>query len=71
MIKLVFCIRKSAGMSDEEFHRYWLDEHWRGLVLRFGRGSFFAGLWSDVRLHGLRLLAGRDPRDGAGTADAI
>jgi hypothetical protein len=27
MIKLVYCIRKRADVSQEEFHRYWLDEH--------------------------------------------
>ncbi|MEP5765949.1 MAG: EthD domain-containing protein [Halieaceae bacterium] len=27
MIKLVYCIRKRADISEEEFHRYWLDEH--------------------------------------------
>ena len=27
MIKLVFVIRRREGMSPEEFHRYWLDEH--------------------------------------------
>jgi uncharacterized protein (TIGR02118 family) len=27
MIKLVYCIRKREEISDEEFHRYWLEEH--------------------------------------------
>lgn len=27
MIKLVYCIRKRADVSDEEFHRYWLEQH--------------------------------------------
>ena len=27
MIKLVYCIRKRADVSEEEFHRYWLEEH--------------------------------------------
>lgn len=27
MIKLMFCIRKRADISHEEFHRYWLKEH--------------------------------------------
>lgn len=27
MIKLVYCIRKRADISQEEFHRYWLEQH--------------------------------------------
>ncbi len=27
MVKLVYCIRKAEDVSDEEFHRYWLEEH--------------------------------------------
>jgi uncharacterized protein (TIGR02118 family) len=27
MIKLVFCLRRAAGMSREEFQRYWLETH--------------------------------------------
>jgi hypothetical protein len=27
MIKLVYCIRKRADVSVEEFHRYWLEDH--------------------------------------------
>jgi len=27
MIKLVYCIRKKAGLSDEEFFRYWEKVH--------------------------------------------
>lgn len=27
MIKLVYCIRKKADMSDEEFHTFWRDVH--------------------------------------------
>ena len=27
MIKLIYCLRKHADISDEEFHRYWLHEH--------------------------------------------
>lgn len=33
MRKLVCCFRRKLGMSLEEFHRYWLDEHGR-LALR-------------------------------------
>ena len=27
MIKLVYCVRRKAGISEEEFSRYWLEEH--------------------------------------------
>lgn len=27
MIKLVYCVRKRADISQAEFHRYWLEEH--------------------------------------------
>lgn len=27
MVKLVYCIRRRAELSAEEFHRYWLEEH--------------------------------------------
>jgi len=27
VIKLVYCIRKAPGVSQQEFHRYWLEEH--------------------------------------------
>ena len=27
MIKLVFCLRRRDDVSEEEFHRYWLEEH--------------------------------------------
>ena len=33
MSKLVCCFRRKSGMSLEEFHRYWLEEH-GGLALR-------------------------------------
>lgn len=27
VVKLVFCLRKRPDLSDDEFHRYWLEEH--------------------------------------------
>ena len=27
MIKLVYCVRKRQELPDEEFHRYWLEQH--------------------------------------------
>jgi uncharacterized protein (TIGR02118 family) len=27
MVKLIFCLRRRPEMTEEEFHRYWRDEH--------------------------------------------
>jgi uncharacterized protein (TIGR02118 family) len=27
MIKLVYCVRRREDVPEDEFHRYWLDEH--------------------------------------------
>lgn len=27
MIKMVYCLRRLPGVSEEEFHRYWLEQH--------------------------------------------
>jgi uncharacterized protein (TIGR02118 family) len=27
MVKLIFCLRRRSDISEEEFHRYWRDEH--------------------------------------------
>ncbi len=27
MIKMTFCVRRKEGMSEEEFHDYWLNKH--------------------------------------------
>jgi uncharacterized protein (TIGR02118 family) len=27
MVKLIFCLRRRADISEAEFHRYWRDEH--------------------------------------------
>jgi len=27
MVKLVFCLRRRDDVTEEEFHRYWLEEH--------------------------------------------
>ena len=27
MVKLIFCLRRREDVSEEEFHRYWLEEH--------------------------------------------
>lgn len=51
MIKLVYCIRKRADVSEEEFHRYWLEEHGprvRGHAKAIGADRY-------VQSHNLRL----------------
>ena len=27
MIKLIYCIKRKADISEKEFHRYWLEDH--------------------------------------------
>jgi EthD domain len=27
MLKIVYCVRRRPDLSEEEFHRYWLEEH--------------------------------------------
>ena len=27
MVKLIFCLRRRSDITEEEFHRYWRDEH--------------------------------------------
>src|SRR3984957_9978876 len=27
MVKLVYCVRRREDVAEDEFHRYWLDEH--------------------------------------------
>jgi EthD domain len=43
MIKLVYCIRRKADISAEDFHRYWLDEHGpkvRAVAARIGASKY-------------------------------
>ena len=39
MIKLVYCIRKRANLTDEEFHTYWREKH----------GAFIRSLAKTIR----------------------
>ena len=39
MIKMVYCIRKRADISDEDFHTYWRDKH----------GTFVRGYAQTIR----------------------
>jgi uncharacterized protein (TIGR02118 family) len=50
MIKLVYCITKKAGMSDEEFFRYWKNVHGR-------IGGRIPGLRKLVQSH-VRIIPG-------------
>ena len=49
MIKLVYCITKKPGMSDEEFFRYWRDVH--GPI-----GARIPGLRRLVQSHRITVL---------------
>ena len=66
MVKLVFAIRRRADLSEEEFHRYWLEEHGplaRGLLAALGASRYVQTHTVDPALN--RALAG-----GRGTAEA-
>lgn len=69
MIKLVYCIRKAAGISQAEFHRYWLEEHGprvRGHATALGATRYVQShtLASEMNV-GLQLSRGAlDPYDG-------
>ena len=28
MVKLIGCLKRKPGLSSQEFHRYWREEHW-------------------------------------------
>jgi len=40
MVKLVYCIRRREDVPEDEFHRYWLDEH--GPLVRSVAGAIGA-----------------------------
>ncbi|MGA8150361.1 MAG: EthD domain-containing protein [Terriglobales bacterium] len=54
MIKLVYCITKKAGLSDEEFFRYWENVH--GPI-----GARIPGLRKLVQSHRLPVSGDRSP----------
>ncbi len=43
VVKLVYCVRKRADMSDEDFRDYWLDRH----------GALVRGLWEKGTFPGM------------------
>jgi uncharacterized protein (TIGR02118 family) len=47
MVKLIFCLRRRPDVTEEEFHRYWRDEH-GPLVARHGPAL---GIRRYVQLH--------------------
>lgn len=66
MIKLVFVIRRRSGLTPEEFHRYWLDEHGplaKKLLTELGARRYVQAHTLQTDLHGA-LAAAR------GTAEA-
>jgi len=62
MIKLVYCISKKAGLSDEEFFRYWRDVH--GPI-----GAQIPGLRKLVQSHRLAVPGDRRQPDYDGMAE--
>jgi len=62
MIKLVYCITKKPGMSDEEFFHYWEKIH--GPI-----GARIPGLRKLVQSHRLRVPGDSRPHDYDGMAE--
>lgn len=62
MIKLIYCIRKKPGMSDEEFSAYWEDVH--GPI-----GACIPGLRRLVQCHALPAGNRVRPPDYDGIAE--
>ena len=62
MIKVVYCITKKAGLSDEEFFRYWVDVH--GPI-----GARIPGLRRLVQSHRLTVSADKHPPGYDGMAE--
>jgi len=62
MIKLVYCITKKHGMTDEEFFRYWKDIH--GPI-----GARIPGLRRLVQSHRLAVVGDKYQADFDGMAE--
>jgi uncharacterized protein (TIGR02118 family) len=62
MIKLVYCITKKAGLTDEQFLRYWKDIH--GPI-----GSRIPGLRRLVQSRSLRIRGDKHQPDYDGMAE--
>jgi hypothetical protein len=70
MIKLVYCIRKAAEISAEEFHRYWLEDHGprvRGHAVALGASRYVQSHTQQSELN----EAVRGPRGAAPAYDGI
>ena len=65
MVKLVYCIRKRAELSEAEFHRYWLEEHAprvRGHAAALGASRYVQSHTVAAELNdGLRASRGMSP----------
>ncbi len=69
MIKLVYCVRKRAEISDGEFRRYWLDDHGprvRGHAAAIGARRYVQSHTVDTEVNdALRASRGnKEPYDG-------
>jgi len=62
MLKLVYCITKKAGMTDEEFFRYWQDTH--GPI-----GARIPGLRRLVQSHRVAVVGDKYQPDFDGMAE--
>ena len=65
MVKVVFCVRKRPEMSDEEFHRYWLEEH--GPLVRDKAAAL--GIVRYVQTHKIETPANEAMRASRGAAE--
>ena len=62
MVKLVYCITKKAGLSDDEFSRYWKDVH--GPI-----GARIPGLRRLVQSHRVAIAGDQHSPDYDGMAE--
>ena len=62
MIKLVYCITKKSGLSDEQFFRYWKNVH--GVI-----GGQIPGLRRLVQSHRVSVPGDKRPPDFDGVAE--
>jgi uncharacterized protein (TIGR02118 family) len=62
MIKLIYCITKKAGMTDDDFFRYWKDVH--GPI-----GARIPGLRKLVQSHRRSISADKHKADYDGVAE--
>jgi len=70
MIKLAFCLRRRAGLSREDFQRYWLDEH--GPLVREHAGTLRIRRYVQLHTEGHPLNAAlRESRGGPEAFDGI